>query len=60
MPICTVLEGAAAALEGNIEVDRIKGRTISVSSSEPFMVTGVSMVRFVANVGGAGMVIIVK
>jgi hypothetical protein len=60
VPICTVLEGAAAALEGNIEVDRIKGRTISVSSSEPFMVNGVSMVRFVANVGGAGMFIIVK
>ena len=60
VPICTVLEGAAAALEGNIEVDRIKGRTISVSSSEPFMVNGVSMVRFVANVGGAGMFIIFK
>lgn len=60
VPICTVLEGAAAALEGNIEVDRIKGRTISVSASEPFMVNGVSMVRFVANVGGAGMFIIVK
>ena len=60
VPICTVLEGAAAALEGNIEVDRIKGCTVSVSASEPFMVNGVSMVRFVANVGRAGMFVIVR
>lgn len=57
--LCTVTESAAAALSGNIEVDKVNTKSV-VLREESIVVNGQTMKRFTADVQQLGLIISIR